>query len=455
MTQQTGLPADLLEWIGALTGGTVSRYRRHAARREAWQIDINHPRGGQRYFLRIDRDLARGRGSSRHLRRETALIQALNAHNIPSQTILGWNETHAAALQSWLPGSGRLDTAAAELRHRVMMEFMEVLAHLHRIDITALDLPEFVYPGTAVEHSLLEIDAIDEPGLHPRSACTVNPLAAFGKRWLINNAPTDIQATVLLQGDTGPGNFMYDSSGVTGLMDWEWGHYGDPMEDLGNIWLRDFFMPSCNGDLSPYFEHYAKCSGFRLNYDSIIYYRIHQLLRSVIGLHYTTRHMDWQTTLYLNLGYRAVIDLELCAAIAQAAGKPVRTVEPLPEAIAEDSIQEILALQVERLIIPQLADPFTEDLARGHAATLRYLDLQARWQAEFNAQELEDLRQLLGGGIADLDTGRRQLLEAIPSLNPAEEGAVLDVLYGAAVNQARLMRPLTALWDQCRWAAIE
>ena len=238
MSIAVGLPDGLLDWVAIVTEHKVTGAYRHSARREAWVIETDEP---QRYFLRIDRALAADRKSTRNLRRETALIAALNEHGVPAQKIIGWNETHGAALQSWVAGEGELNHADPALRGRVLHHLMVILARLHAIDVAALNLPEFVVPRTPLEHSLLELEAIEEPDLFQISACARDPLAAFGKRWLINHAPSSVERTVLLQGDTGPANFLFDENGVTALCDWEWGHWGDPMEDLGNICVRDFF----------------------------------------------------------------------------------------------------------------------------------------------------------------------------------------------------------------------
>ena len=46
------------------------------------------------------------------------------------------------------------------------------------------------------------------------------------------------RATVLVQGDTGPGNFLADDGVVTGLVDWEFAHVGDPMDDWAWVEMR-------------------------------------------------------------------------------------------------------------------------------------------------------------------------------------------------------------------------
>jgi aminoglycoside phosphotransferase (APT) family kinase protein len=457
MTTSNDLPESLLAWVAKTAGGDIVQTARSPARREGWQIDIRQADGSDgRYFLRIDRDLAQGRGSQRNLRRETALIRQLASCGIPAQKILGWNDEHCAALQSWVVGRAELNTAEPALQNSVMLEFMDIVARLHRLDIDKLDLHEFVKPRTAAEHSLLELAAVEDSRPTPVSACSINPLAAFGKRWLHNHLPEQVQGTVLLQGDTGPANFMFDVNGVTALVDWEWGHYGDPMEDLGNIWLRDFFYPSSGGNLAPYFQHYARRSGFEIDIDRIHYYRVHQLVRSVIGLVYLTSSFDWRTPIPLNLGYRAIIDLETCRALTEASDAQHKLMTiAVPDLVsAPDSLHEALAQQMEHWVVPQIGDAAAANLSRGHAAALRYLQRSARYGADFDAQELQSLRSLLGADYADLPSARAALIAEIETLTIAGEGRILEHLTRMAANQAALMAPLTEPWRQCRWSTI-
>ena len=47
----------------------------------------------------------------------------------------------------------------------------------------------------------------------------------------------------LVQGDTGPGNFLHDGSKLTAIVDFELAHIGDPMEDLAWIGTRNAQEP--------------------------------------------------------------------------------------------------------------------------------------------------------------------------------------------------------------------
>jgi len=460
MTKIDALPQSLLSWVSATAGGELTSIARHVARREAWNVEVRNAQGAPaRYFLRIDRDLAAGRVSTRNLRREAGLIQMLNRAGIPAQKIIGWNDEHCAALQSFEPGVADLKGETRAVQDKVMLHFMEILADLHNIDVTGLALPEFEYPKTPLEHSLLEIEAVEEPGLHPVSVCKTDVLAAFGKRWLVNHAPATVERTVLLQGDTGPANFLYDpkTAKVTVVVDWEWAHYGDPLEDLGNILVRDFFCPSADGDLTPYFRHYAARAGITLDKAKIEYYKIHQLVRGVQGLARLAAHLNWQETVSLNLGYRAFLNLHVCRAMRAAAGEtlPDNPKPALITAVEENSLQMVMARQLEAFVIPHVSEPYGKFMAEGLVSMARYLDLQARYGGEVDARERAGLSTLLGRGVTDLAAGRRDLIALIENLKREEEAPVLLHLSLMADLQAELMAPLIAPFAGARWSKFD
>jgi len=55
--------------------------------------------------------------------------------------------------------------------------------------------------------------------------------------------PDHAGPTVLVQGDTGPGQFLFDNGHITGVIDWELAKFGDPMYDLAWVRGRDMSYP--------------------------------------------------------------------------------------------------------------------------------------------------------------------------------------------------------------------
>jgi hypothetical protein len=328
------------------------------------------------------------------------------------------------------------------------------MADLHRIDVHSLALPGFELPPTPEEHSLMELRVVEDPRLARFAPDATTILGAFGKRWLHDHVPRRVERTVLLQGDTGPGNFLFEDHRVTAVVDWEWAHYGDPMEDVGNLWLRDFFTPSCGGELGPYVRHYAARAGVTPDRQKAIYYLVHQLVRSVITLPGLVRRPDWKSTVALNLGYQAVCDLACCEAMGLYHGIG----EPRAEDLEMDARDErgelfrVLAAQIERGVMPPLEDAFACATAQGAADIARYLERVHVHGPRVDALEREGIDDLLGTRHATLAEARRALLAAMPTLGAGD--ALLRHCWAVARRNHELMGPLVERWRGCRLASF-
>jgi aminoglycoside phosphotransferase (APT) family kinase protein len=57
------------------------------------------------------------------------------------------------------------------------------------------------------------------------------PIIALGLKWLEDNCPPEVEP-VLNHGDYRMGNLLVEGSRLTGVLDWEIAHFGDPHEDL-------------------------------------------------------------------------------------------------------------------------------------------------------------------------------------------------------------------------------
>jgi aminoglycoside phosphotransferase (APT) family kinase protein len=63
------------------------------------------------------------------------------------------------------------------------------------------------------------------------------PLLRLAARWLHANAPA-VPEPRLVHGDFRVGNFLFNETGLTSILDWELSHLGDPVEDLGWLCVR-------------------------------------------------------------------------------------------------------------------------------------------------------------------------------------------------------------------------
>ena len=92
------------------------------------------------------------------------------------------------------------------------------------------------------------------------------PIIALGLRWLLDNLPEPVEP-VLNHGDYRLGNILVEDSQLTGVLDWELCHFGDPHEDLAfgcmPVWrFGAYERPALGlGSLEDYFGAYEAAGG--------------------------------------------------------------------------------------------------------------------------------------------------------------------------------------------------
>jgi len=225
---------------------------------------------------------------------------------------------------------------------------------------------------------------------------------------------------------------------------------------VGNLWLRDYFTPSCQGDLTPYVRHYARKAGVTLDRQKAIYYLVHLLVRSVLTMPVLVRLGDWKSTLALNLGYQAVCDIACCEAIGLYHGLDEEPVEAaVPAATGDgDELHELLARQLELGVAPELPEGFAKLTAAGGALIARYLARRQRHGAAADALERQGIEAILGRRFADLRDARHALASVLPELDEADEIRVLRHCSAVARRNMQLMEPLVARWSYCKLATL-
>ena len=101
------------------------------------------------------------------------------------------------------------------------------LAKIHSIrppgqDLEFLNVPEQSPARVHVEQMRASLDTISEP----------RPVLEYVLTWLERNAP-EADQVVLCHGDYRTGNFMSENGNLTGILDWEFCHWGDRHIDIG------------------------------------------------------------------------------------------------------------------------------------------------------------------------------------------------------------------------------
>lgn len=189
----------------------------------------------------------------------------------------------------------------------------ENLARLHAVAPPNADL-DFLPPPPA-NHALA---AIAEYRRHLDQLGAAHPVLEWGLRWCERRAPAGGSVS-LIHRDFRTGNYMVERGRLTGVLDWEFAAWGDPMEDLGwltaKCWRFGAVQREAGGvaSLEDLLRGYRRVSGHAVDAQALRYWQVMAHLRwAVIALQQADRHLSGrQRSLELALTGRLVPELEM------------------------------------------------------------------------------------------------------------------------------------------------
>ncbi len=114
------------------------------------------------------------------------------------------------------------------------------------------------------------------------------PIIALGLKWMEDNCPEPVEP-VLIHGDYRMGNLLAEPGKLTGVLDWELAHFGDPHEDLSfgcmAVWrFTRYDRPALGlGSLEDYFAAYEAEAGVEVDRERFRYWLIHRTVWWALG----------------------------------------------------------------------------------------------------------------------------------------------------------------------------
>jgi aminoglycoside phosphotransferase (APT) family kinase protein len=234
--------------------------------------------------LRSDADEGSPYGDELDLAREAVVYRALENRRVRIPRLRG--DADGALLIERAPGSTDFTAVAdATRRAAIARDLFVALAELHALNTDRLVLPGFAVPADGPDHARCDLDLwrrIAAARLEPDALCD------FAAHWLDANAPA-AERTALCHGDAGPGNFAFDGTRVTALLDWEFAHLGDPLDDLAWVAVRAHLVGGM-ADLADGFRAWREASGQRFEAARVDYYRALVLLRLTVACRLALAH---------------------------------------------------------------------------------------------------------------------------------------------------------------------
>ena len=254
-----------------LTGGATM---------ESWRFDAS----GEAYVLRRAPSLAFMEGRPFGHATEAAVIEAARAAGVTAPEVLTVLEESdgigSGFIMRALPGTPNpKEILAMDGADTILREAARDLARIHSLGRE--DVPQDI-PAMDYRAAIADLRAQFEEAGGDR------PIIALGLKWMEDNCPDPCEP-VLNHGDYRMGNVLAEDGHLTGVLDWELAHFGDPHEDLAfgcmAVWrFARYDRPALGlGSLEDYFAAYEAESGRTVDRTRFRYWLIHRTVWWAMG----------------------------------------------------------------------------------------------------------------------------------------------------------------------------
>ncbi|GAA0583016.1 phosphotransferase family protein [Actinomadura livida] len=314
------LDAELTARLGAAVSDLVRLSG--GASRETWSFDAD----GRPLILRRDRPGALDPGA---MAREAALLSSAAAAGVPVPELVDHGDDLGGLpflIMGRLSGETiprRLlrDERFAPVRGRLARDLGGILARLHTMEPV---------PGLSDDDPLALLVMLYEDFDEPR------PTVELALRWLRDHRPPASGRRTVVHGDFRNGNLMIDMSGVTGVLDWELTHLGDPAEDLGWLCVKAWRFGSPHaaggfGSREDLLAGYAEAGGTPPTPEELRWWEVYGTLRwAILCRHQAERFLSGTDTSieFAALG-RRVCEQEHDLLLALGLTEPMTVQDPL------------------------------------------------------------------------------------------------------------------------------
>ena len=421
-----------------LSGGAIQ---------ENWLLVVRTPHGLRELVLRRDAPASIAASHSRE--REFALLKLAHAAGVKVPEPIGFCADPDVigapfALMAKLEGTGfgpRIvkDTSLGGDREMLLRDIGAELARIHAIRPPQTALAFLGEPP---------VDPVAADNAALRAGLDAMGVARPALEWGLRHCERHLRASghvTLVHRDLRTGNYMVDGAGLTGILDWEFAGWGDPLCDLGwfcaECWRfgRKELEAGGVGSRASFHEGYREAGGVPIDDARVRLWEIMAHLRwGMIALQQGQRHLSGkEPSLALALTSRIVPELELAvlrATVPGSDGSP--TAAKPPVAIAGTNAGEVMGAELLAIASRALAEGILPKLT-GDDRTAALMIVNAMRMA---GRELAASGGATGNG-AEANGEAARLAAAIRAGDHDDDPACHQTLLAATARAVALTKP--------------
>ena len=396
---------DLRTWIESVFKTVVTTWTQISGgnRCRSWVIGLKDNKDGpNEVYLRYQPPRAPS-AEPYTVWREAQIYSAIEATNVCAPRLLAVHSEHQAIVTTVAEGQAefrRLNDDAQKTA--IVKEFVHSLVNLHACPIGQLSMGLLKTPADIAQ---CVRDEIEIWRAMYQETDSQDALIELALNWLSANMPEPEEAPVLVHGDAGPGNFLFKGNHMTGLVDWELAHPGDPIEDLAWFCMRSVMEPV--PDFAAALREYEVASGRKIDQFRLLYHRVFVSTRVVIIRHRNVTGLPGNSIVSRSLNRRLLID-----ALAAAEGVQLLPHDPIEPVTTERSIfyDEIIE---DLKGLSEKQQPDVKNFAKNTAKVIKFLRQYDSIGREVEARTRKSIGALLGHEITDLKTAHQQFAKAV------------------------------------------
>lgn len=403
----TGVQSELFTWVSQACGGPIVRADQISGgnRRASWAIDIADPDGRiKEVFLRHAPSVIAG-VEPYTLAREAQVYRAIASAQVAAPRLIADHPGLRALVTTRAPGIAEFRRLADDaIKQTIAAEFMENLSRLHGMDIKDAAFDDGARGTRIADHVHREIATwramYEETG-------RIDPLLDIAFQWLECHQPDPDGSVVLTHGDAGPGNFLFANGHLTALIDWEFAHLGDPMDDLAWFSMRCVMEPV--PDFAASLRDYERFSRQPIDRVRLLYHRVLVSTRVVVIRHRNVTGEPANTLVSKALNRRLLVE-----ALAEASGSLVCFTAPInrPATVRTELYDNVLS-SLQEISDASSADRQATAKAKNAAKVVKYLQACDRYGDALEIADLEGIGRLVGFAPESLETAREALAKAV------------------------------------------
>jgi aminoglycoside phosphotransferase (APT) family kinase protein len=421
---------EVFPWVESTLGGKIIAFTRQAGResggRPGWFITLERNGGTQRYYVR---------------------------EGIPVPAVIASCESPNVLIMEYVDGLSDFTVLTSrEERDHIARHFAEIMARWHAIPAEKFVAIGFPLPQTREDYVVKDLE-VWERGHFPLLKEPV-PLVTFACRWLRRNIPEPPAKPVLVQGDTGPGQFIFKDGRVQSVTDWELANLGDPMRELAHVRTRDMWYPT--GNLRKWFQYYSEFSGVPLDKHKLRYYNVIGMLTTALALGPAVQQMDPRDEHAEWIAQDIWSKRATAEALAEAMGIALQPIQlPTVDAPYVSQWLDVLEDNLRNELLPHIPDSFLQHRLRLNLRLLAHIRNVAEIGHEIDALELDDMAQLLPHRPRNVREGHRAMEALVRKAGPDMDETLTRYFYRHALRQQALMRGGMGRADAIRATPID